>query len=330
MAVWLSSKQFTAVIVLLIRGQHNLRPMHRGCVATIGNFDGVHRGHQAVLEALRAKADSLGLPSLLITFEPQPLEYFRPDQAPARLTRPREKLELIRAAGIDRVLLLRFDQDLAMMPAETFVERVLVNGLGIRHLYVGDDFRFGRDRLGDFALLRSIGAQAGFEVENLPTISDHCGRISSTRVREALAAGDMQTAACCLGRGYRMSGRVEHGHKRGRSIGFPTMNVGVARLHSPLRGVFAVQVEGLDASPLDGVANIGNRPTLQGDNRFVLEVHLFDFDRDIYGEQVSVHFIKYLRGEEKFESFEALRVQILEDARQAREYLAHHSPNNPQ
>jgi len=316
--------------VLVIRGQHNLREWHRGCVATIGNFDGVHLGHKAVLAALKARAAENGLPSLLITFEPQPLEYFRPQQAPARLTRPREKLELIREAGIDRVLLLRFDQDLAMMSAEDFIARILVDGLDIRHLYVGDDFRFGRDRVGDFHMLETYGQQHGFGVENLHTVEDRCGRISSTRIREALAAGDLATAACCLGRGYRMTGRVEHGHKRGRTIGFPTMNVGMARLRSPVRGVFAVQVEGLNEQPVNGVANVGNRPTLQGDDRFVLEVHLFDFDRDVYGRQVAVHFIERIRDEQKFESFEALREQILRDAQQARDVLANHQPIHEQ
>lgn len=302
----------------VIRGQHNLREQHRGCVATIGNFDGVHLGHQAVLAALRGRAEQYGLPSLLITFEPQPLEYFRREQAPARLTRPREKLELLRESGVDQVLLLRFDQDLAMMQAEDFIREILVRGLGVKHLYVGDDFRFGKGRAGDFSLLKSEGARYGFAVENLATVSDKCGRISSTRIREALAVGDMQTAACCLGRGYRMSGKVEHGYKKGRTIGFPTLNVGTARLHSPVHGVFAVFVEGLEAQPLPGVASIGTRPVVEGDDRFVLEVHLFDFDREVYGEQVSVHFIERLREERNFESFDALREQILLDAEQAR------------
>lgn len=304
--------------VLVIRGQHNLREHHRGCVATIGNFDGVHLGHQAVLAALQARAGQHGLPSLLITFEPQPLEYFMPEKAPARLTRPREKLELLRELGVDRVLLLRFDQDLAMMEAHDFVRKILVEGLGIKHLYVGDDFRFGKGRAGDFALLQAQGEQHGFAVENLATVSDACGRISSTRIREALAEGDLKTAECCLGRGYRMSGKVEHGHKKGRSIGFPTLNVGTARLRSPVHGVFAVFVEGLEEQPLPGVASIGNRPVVEGDDRFLLEVHLFDFDRMVYGAQVSVHFIEYLREERNFDSFEALREQILWDADQAR------------
>ena len=291
-------------------------------MATIGNFDGVHLGHQAVFKALRVRALEYGLPSLVITFEPQPLEYFRPQQAPARLTRVREKLHLIRAAHIDRVLLLRFDQDLAMMPAQNFIREILVDALGIRHLYVGDDFRFGRQRMGDFGLLNAEGGRHGFAVESLPTVSDTCGRISSTRIREALASGDLQTARCCLGRDFSISGRVEHGHKRGRTIGFPTMNVGLARRASPLRGVYAVQVDGLETGPVNGVANIGNRPTLQGDDRFLLEVHLFDFDRLVYGEQVTVRFLQRIRDEKKFESFDELRSQILRDATMARELLA--------
>jgi riboflavin kinase/FMN adenylyltransferase len=292
-------------------------------MATIGNFDGVHLGHQAVFEALRGRAREAGLPALVITFEPQPLEYFRPQEAPPRLTRAREKLQLIRDTGIDRVLLLRFDQDLAMQPAEAFIRELLVGALGIQHLYVGDDFRFGFQRQGDFAMLRREGERHGFGVESLATVSDACGRISSTRIREALAVGDLETARRCLGRDYSVSGRVGHGHKRGRSIGFPTMNVGLLRRKSPVRGVFAVRVEGLGAAPVDGVANVGNRPTLEGDDRFLLEVHLFDFDREVYGEQVRVRFVARIRDEKKFDSFDELRQQILRDAEVARECLSH-------
>lgn len=294
-------------------------------MATIGNFDGVHLGHQAVFEALKARAVEHGLPSLVITFEPQPLEYFHPEQAPPRLTRAREKLHLIRDAGIDRVLLLRFDQDLAMTPAEDFIQEILVDALGIHHLYVGDDFRFGSQRAGDFTMLQERGRARGFSVESLDTVSDTCGRISSTRIREALVAGDLETARCCLGRDYSVSGRVEHGHKRGRTIGFPTMNVGLARRKSPVRGVFAVRVDGLGLEPVDGVANVGNRPTLQGDDRFVLEVHLFDFDRQVYGEQVTVRFVQRIRDERKFDSFDELRTQIFHDAALAEELLSQES-----
>jgi riboflavin kinase/FMN adenylyltransferase len=305
--------------VLLIRGLHNLRAAHRDCVATIGNFDGVHLGHQAVLEALTARARAAGLPSLVIIFEPQPMEFFCPDQAPARLTRLREKLEAIGNFGIDRVLLIRFDARFADVDAQEFVRRILVGKLAIRHLYVGDDFRFGKDRVGDFDLLRAMGKEAGFGVESLDTVAEAGDRVSSTRIREALQQGDLAHAERCLGRRYRICGHVAHGNKRGRTIGFPTMNVGLLRRSTPLRGVFAVQVLGLADRPLPGVANIGNRPTLAGDDRFLLEVHLFDFADEVYGRHVEVDFVEYIREERRFESFEALREQIGRDAKRARE-----------
>ena len=304
--------------MLLIRGLHNLRAVHRGCVATIGNFDGVHLGHQAVLNALTARARAAGVPSLVITFEPQPMEFFQPAQAPARLTRLREKLEAIACCGIDRVLLIRFNADFAGIEASAFVREVLVDKLGIQHLYVGDDFRFGQDRAGDFALLRAMGRGHGFGVESLDTVADEGERISSTRVRQALQDGDLAHAERCLGRRYRICGRVAHGHKRGRTIGFPTMNVALLRRSTPLRGVFAVSALGVTDVPLPGVANIGNRPTLKGDNRFLLEVHLLDFAGELYGRHVEVDFIERIRDEHKFESFDALRAQIGRDVQRAR------------
>ena len=307
--------------MLLIRGLHNLRSAHRGCVATIGNFDGVHLGHQAVFSALRARARAEGLPATVITFEPQPLEFFRPEQAPARLTRLREKIEAIAGCGIDRVVLIRFNHAFAAIEASDFVRDTLVDRLGVRHLYVGDDFRFGRGRGGDFDLLRRMGAEHGFGVESLDTVSCDGERVSSTRIREALQRGDLEHAAHCLGRRYRICGRVAHGHKRGRTIGFPTMNVPLLRRSTPLRGVFAVEVHGLDARTLPGVANMGNRPTLEGDDRFLLEVHLFDFDGDLYGRLVEVDFIERIRDEHKFASFDALRAQIQRDVVQARAIL---------
>lgn len=305
----------------LIRGLHNLGAEHRDCVATIGNFDGVHLGHQAVFGALLERARVAGLPSLVITFEPQPLEFFRPDQTPARLTRLREKLEAIAACGIDRVLLIRFDHRFAAVEATDFVERILVEHLGIRHLYVGDDFRFGRNRVGDFDMLRGMGRTHGFAVESLHTVEVDGCRVSSTRIREALQRGDLAHAERCLGRRYRICGRVAHGNKRGRTIGFPTMNVGLLRRSTPLRGVFAVQVLGLAAGSLPGIANVGNRPTLSGDERFLLEVHLFDYAAEVYGHQIEVDFIAHIRDEHRFESFEALRQQITRDVQQAREIL---------
>lgn len=305
----------------LIRGQHNLHTAHRGCVATIGNFDGVHRGHQAVFAELRRRASSLGLPSTVITFEPQPMEFFRPEQAPARLTRLREKLQAIEACGIDRVLLLEFNPALAAMSADDFITRVLMQGLAVRHLYVGDDFRFGHDRSGDFALLRAAGEAHGFGVENLDSVCHDDCRISSTLIRQALSAGELAIAESYLGRPYAICGRVAHGDKRGRTIGFPTMNIDLHRRVSPLRGVFAVRVSGLAEQALPGVANIGTRPTVSGDTRYLLEVHLFDFDRQVYGEHVQVTFVARIRDEKKFDSFDQLKLQIQADARQAREAL---------
>lgn len=305
----------------LVRGSHNLRPTHRGCVATIGNFDGVHLGHQAVFAALTARARAMGLPSLVITFEPQPLEVFRPAEAPARLTRLREKLSAIAACGIDRVLLLEFGSQLAAQSADDFIQQILVDGLGVRHLYVGDDFRFGKGRSGDFALLQQAGMAHDFGVESLQSVIHLDERVSSTCIRQALAAGDLARAAQWLGRPYTLCGRVAHGNERGRTIGFPTLNVDLRRRVSPLRGVFATQVAGLSAAPLPGVANIGNRPTVEGDDRFLLEVHLFDFDRQVYGQHIEVSFIERLRDEKKFDSFNQLKQQIQADADRAREIL---------
>ena len=302
----------------LIRGLHNLRAEHRGCVATIGNFDGVHLGHQAVFAKLRKVGDALGLPATVITFEPQPLEYFQPQKAPSRLTRLREKLTVIKAAGIDYVLVLPFGRKLATMGAEAFIDEILVNGLGIQHLYVGDDFRFGRARCGDVGLLHEAGRDLGFHVDDLQTVTAGGERISSTRIRKLLVAGDLRAASKLLGRSYTICGRVSHGDKRGRTIGFPTLNIQLHRPVSPLRGVYAVKVEGVDDKPLPGVANIGNRPTVEGDPRFLLEVHLFDFDRSIYGAHVGVEFVSRIRDEMKFDSFDALREQIATDSQQAR------------
>lgn len=305
----------------LVRGLHNLKPGHHGCVATIGNFDGVHLGHQSVFRHLMEKGTELDLPTTVITFEPQPREFFQPASAPARLTRLREKLYAIQETGVQRMVVLEFNSRLAAMPAETFVRELLVEGLGTRFLSVGDDFRFGRERMGDFELLRRMGGENGFEVENMNTYKLDADRVSSTRIRELLTLGDLNGAAQCLGRPYRICGRVIHGHKRGRTIGFPTLNVNMHRLVSPLHGVYAVKVDGLHRRELPGVANIGNRPMVEGDHRYLLEVHLFDFDREVYGEHVAVEFVRKLRDEQRFDSFEVLRQQILRDAEQAREIL---------
>lgn len=305
----------------LIRGLHNLRPDHHGSALTIGNFDGLHRGHQAVLARLRERADELGLPTTVMTFEPTAQEYFSPATAPARLQRLRDKLTVLRGLDVDQVLCLRFDRRLAALSAGDFVERILVQGLAVRYLVVGDDFRFGKGRSGDFGFLREAGRQAGFEVVNTSTFYHDDDRVSSTRIRTALTEGDFGTAAHMLGRPYRVCGRVAPGHQRGRTIGFHTANIRLHRLVSPLQGVFAVRVFGLGEQAVNGVANIGTRPTVDGSD-FVLEVHLFDFDRDIYGRYLDVEFCRKLRDEKKFDSFELLRQQISLDAEQARRYFS--------
>ncbi|QKT04344.1 bifunctional riboflavin kinase/FAD synthetase [Ectothiorhodospiraceae bacterium 2226] len=305
----------------LIRGLHNLRARHRGCAATIGNFDGVHRGHQVVLQRLHAEAERLAMPATVIIFEPQPREFFAPAAAPARLTRLREKLMQLAAQGAERVLCLRFDAALAGLSAEAFIQRVLVEGLGVRYVMLGDDFRFGRDRAGDFELLQAVGQAAGFAVERTPGFELDGRRVSSTRVREALGAGELETAARLLGRPYAMAGRVAHGDKRGRSIGFPTANIALHRPASPVQGVFAVHLC-VDGEQLPGVANVGTRPTVGG-TRVLLEVHVLDFEGDLYGRHVEVAFLRKLRPEMRFESFDALRAQIATDVEAARAYFAH-------
>ncbi len=304
----------------LIRGLHNLRPRHRGCVATIGNFDGVHLGHQAVLGQLAEKAEAMGLPTVVITFEPQPQEYFAPQQARSRLTRLREKFQALKRYSVDRILCLRFDKSLAELEAQDFIDKVLLQGLDIKYLVVGDDFRFGKGRSGDFDLLYQTGQQHGFPVVNMHTFGIDGERVSSTRIRQALEEGDLTLAEKLLGRPYRMCGRVAHGDKRGRTIGFPTANIHLHRKTSPVQGVYAVEMFGIDGEPVAGVANVGNRPTVDG-TRSLLEVHLFDFNAEIYGSYVHVNFLHKIREEMKFESFEQLQQQIMEDAGKARQWF---------
>ena len=309
----------------LIRGLQNLQPRHQGCVATIGNFDGVHLGHQAVIRQVMDKAKELGLPVVVITFEPQPQEFFRPDDVPARLTRFREKLLVLESLFVDRVLCLRFNRYLASLTADEFVQRILVNGLGIKYLVVGDDFKFGRDRSGDFEYLQSIGPELGFEVSDTDSFSFAGERVSSTGIRTALETGDLLLAKQMLGRDYGMCGRVAHGDKRGRTIGFPTANIYLHRKSSPLYGVYSVQLHSkhpqIGGRVVNGIANVGQRPTVGG-TRTLLEVHLFDFDADIYGAYVDVTFLQKIRDEHRFESFEALKAQIVRDVEQAKAFFA--------
>lgn len=291
-------------------------------VLAIGNFDGVHLGHRALLSRLTAKARELGLPAAVMTFEPHPREIFTPEQAPARLTSLREKLGLLEDCGVERVYLLHFSRKIAHLTAAEFISHTLVQGLAVRHVIIGDDFRFGRGRVGDFAMLEASGRQHGFGVEAMHTVEVDGERVSSSAVREALAAGDLEHAARLLGRPYRISGRVVHGDKIGRRIGFPTANIQLKRKRLPLTGIFAVTVSGLGGAPLQGAASLGVRPTLGYGLRPVLEVFLFDFNAEIYGAHLTVHFLHKLRDEAKFESLDALREQIAKDVQTTRQYFA--------
>ena len=305
----------------LVRGLHNLRPEHRGCAATIGSFDGVHLGHQAVLAKLSDEGRARGLPVTLITFEPQPREYFTPGSTPPRLTRFREKLEALQSCPVDRVVCLRFSAALAALTADEFIQQLLIDGLGVKYLVVGDDFRFGKNRTGDMALLQRSAEAQGYQLGTLEDFAMGGQRVSSTRVREALESGDLDTAGALLGRPYSMCGRVAHGDKRGRTIGFPTANIFLHRASVPVSGVFAVQMLGIDTAPVAGVANVGTGPSVDG-SRALLEVHLFDFARDFYGQLVQVRFVKMLREESKFDSFEHLKRLIQLDSGQARAFFS--------
>ena len=303
----------------LIRGIHNLRAEHVGCVLTIGNFDGVHRGHQAVLSRLQEQAAQLGLPSCVMVFEQQPLEFFAGDKAPARLSRLRDKYEAIAALNIDRLLCVKFDHAFSELTAADFIEQILVRKLAVKFLVIGDDFRFGLQRRGDFALLMEAGRQYGFQVLSTDTLLHDQQRVSSTLLREALREGRLEDVTQMLGHPYTITGRVAHGAKLGRTIGFPTANIHLKRLVVPVQGVYAVQVLIADAIHF-GVANIGFRPTVNG-TRSQLEVHIFDFKGDLYGKQLQIQVCHKLRDEQKFPSFSALQTQITMDARQARQWF---------
>ena len=308
-----------------------LRPTHLpsdGCVATIGNFDGVHLGHRAVIERLAAQGQQQGLPVCVVLFEPQPREFFDPENAPPRLMRLREKVDRLSELPVDYALILRFNRALASMPPDDFIQTILIDALGIRHLVIGDDFRFGRRREGDFNLLKQAGKRAGFEVADTPSVLIDGERVSSTLIREALLEGDLSRAARLLGKPYEVCGRVIHGQKRGRLMGFPTANLLMQRKNTPIRGVFAVTMRGLSELPLPGVANVGVRPTLAGDETVLLETHLLDFNGDLYGKRVEVEFHHKLREERRFSGIQELRTQIEKDITAARNYFAG-LPNHP-
>jgi len=304
----------------LIRGLHNLAGRHNACALTIGNFDGVHLGHQAILTMLIEKARELNVDACMMSFEPLPQEYFAADTAPARLTRLREKWCALESTGIDQFLCIRFNHWLADLTAEEFIQKILVDKLHVRYLVIGDDFRFGKGRTGDFEMLKAAGKKYGFDVVNSHSHCLNGERISSTAIRHALAHDELQHAQQMLGRPYIICGRVAHGDKRGRTIGFPTANIKLHRHATPLSGVYAVTLSGINDEPIAGVANIGKRPTVDGEH-LQLEVHLFNFDKSIYGEQVCVEFKHKLRDEKRFDSFELLKEQIIKDSEQAKTLL---------
>jgi len=304
----------------LVRGIHNIRPQDHGCVLTIGNFDGVHLGHQQVIKALVSKAKALNCVAAVLVFEPQPQELFSPDTAPARLCRLRDKYNLLAQLGVQRLICVNFTIKFSQQSAHYFIEHLLVEKLGIKHLIVGDDFHFGKNRQGNFPMLCQAGQKLGFAVSDTASYKMADCRISSTAIRQALEHDELASAEQMLGREYSIIGRVFHGDKRGRQLGFPTANVLLKRRVSPLSGVFAVMVN-TNTGQFKGVANVGARPTVAG-VRQQLEVHLFDFDQGLYGQCIEVIIKKKLRPVIKFDSLEALTKQIKKDSEQAKQALA--------
>ncbi len=293
------------------------------CALTIGNFDGVHRGHQALLARVREAARERGVPACVMTFEPHPREFFDPAGAPPRIAMLRDKLEALRMNGVERVVVEHFNRTFASQSPEAFVEHVIVGGLHARWVLIGDDFRYGAKRAGDFDSLKAAGARYGFEVERMATVADPSGaRISSSAVRAFLTAGDLDAAREALGRDYLISGHVVHGLKLGRDLGFPTLNLPIAHKRPALAGIFIVRVHGIEPEPLAGVASLGLRPTVDDSGRVLLEVHLLDWHGDAYGKLVRVEFLKKLRDEEKFTDLETLTAAIARDVANARAYFA--------
>ena len=304
----------------LIRGLHNLREHHRGCVLTIGNFDGVHRGHQAVFAQVLSIAADSRVPSAALTFEPQPREFFSGENAPARLTRFREKVQALADSPLERAVVARFTREFSQLSPQAFIDEVLIAALGVRHVVVGDDFHFGHRARGNFVALQEAGRARGFGVTRCVTFELHGRRVSSSWVRDALANGELAMAAELLGRPYCIQGRVARGRQLGRTIGFPTANIRLRRLSTPLSGVYAVRLHGLGDAPLPGMANLGTRPTVDGSEK-LLEVHVFDFDGELYGRHVSVEFVHKLRDEQPFASLDALKRQIGLDEAAARGFV---------
>jgi riboflavin kinase/FMN adenylyltransferase len=298
------------------------RPSERApCALTVGNFDGVHRGHQALLARVVAAARARGIAAAVLTFEPHPRELFTPDRAPTRISSLRDKFSALAEQGIDRVFVQHFNRAFAAVTADAFIE-LLIHGYRARWLLVGDDFRFGARRTGDLALLQRHAAAGDFELEQMPTVVEGQERISSSAVRALLADGRLAGARRLLGRPYTISGRVLHGRKLGREIGFPTLNLRIAHRHPAVQGVFAVRVHGLGDKPRPGVASVGLRPTVEDSGRWMLEVHLFDFAEQIYGRLICVEFVQRLRNEQRYSTLEELGAAIAEDAARARALFA--------
>lgn len=312
----------------VLRGLHTIADDFPGCVATIGNFDGVHLGHQAILNTLQKVAEHKQVATLVMMFEPQPKEFFAPEIAPARLSNMREKLQSLRALGVDYVLCLPFNQSLRSMSAADFIQQVLVSALKVQHLIVGDDFRFGCDRSGDYALLQQTGINSGFSVQDTPTLELDGERVSSTRVRLELASNNLSRVASLLGNSYRMSGRVAFGRQLGRTLDTPTANVMVKRQKLPVNGVYAVRVILNDQPAEQGaneyfaVANVGVKPTISGTPEPSLEIHLFGFKGDLYHQHLTVEFLHKIRDEQKFDDLAALKEAIENDKRSAKRYFA--------
>ena len=304
----------------IINGLHNLRSRHRGCVLTIGNFDGVHRGHRQLIDELCEKAKALSVPSMLMTFEPQPREFFAGTKLPARLTRFREKVYLLDQTPLDRLLCLPFNDRTANIEADWFAKDFVVDQVGAKHLVIGDDFRFGRGREGDFALFERYGRIHGYSVSAMSTLLQGEARISSTLIREILAAGDFTAATNLLGHEYFIMGRVVYGRQLGRQLNVPTANIRLQRYRAALEGVYCVTVEGIAGAVRRGIANIGVRPTVDGKEP-LLEVHVFDYTGNLYGDLIKVTFKQKLREEQAFDSIDALKTQINQDIEQARHYF---------
>ncbi len=295
------------------------------CALTIGNFDGVHRGHQALLKKLVATAKAQNLQSCVMTFEPHPIEYFAPEKAPSRILSLRDKLEALAKVGIDQVLVVHFNQHFANLSPEECVKTILVQGLQVKSILIGDDFHYGAKRAGNFSSLQEAGKAEGFSVERMDTLMESNERISSSAIRTALEQGHLEKARQLLGRPYMLSGHVLHGQKLGRSLGFPTLNISLAnKLHRrkpAAQGIFIAQVHGLSDNPLPAVASLGQRPTVDDSGRYLLEVHIFNFNQSVYGKLVQIELIEKIRDEEKYNDLEALQNAIWQDALAAKNYF---------